>query len=491
MTFEKLTPKQKKIFKWCYSDDYKAIVCDGAVRSGKTICMITSFVLWAMKNFNGANFGICGKTIASAERNIVHPLETIVDITAYFKVQYKRGSQNAIIIEGNGIKNTFYVFGGKDQSSYQLLQGITLSGIFFDEVALMPENFVQQGLARCLSVENAKYWFNCNPESPSHWFYQEWILNADMRKALHLHMLMSDNPTISEKQLKEAEMQFTGVFYDRYIKGLWVLAEGLIYAMYEKALVSPPEGKAEQYVLSIDYGTLNAFAALLWAKYGNVWYCVDGYYYSGRDTGAQLTDEEYAQHIDSKFGKYSTEWEKLRVIVDPSAASFITLLKKRLKYKVIPADNAVLDGIRETATALQTDKIRISPKLDFVIKEFQGYVWDDKANEDRPIKVNDHCLTGDTLVLTENGEKPISELVGTSGKVWSYNTDTKQPELKQYADCRLTQKQAQIYRIELEDGRYIRCTGEHPILTDKGYKRADELTADDSIIEVVCDDIIL
>ena len=181
MTFKKLSPKQKTVFKWCYKDDYKAIICDGAVRSGKTICMITSFILWAMRRFDGATFGICGKTVRSAERNIIMPLQSIVDITHYFKVTYTR-SVNLLTIEGMGKKNYFYVFGGKDESSYMLIQGITLSGVFFDEVALMPRSFVEQAVTRTLSVEQAKLWFNCNPDNQFHWFYTEWIQKADEKK---------------------------------------------------------------------------------------------------------------------------------------------------------------------------------------------------------------------------------------------------------------------------------------------------------------------
>lgn len=393
MTFEKLSLKQARVFKWCYKDDYKALICDGAVRSGKTVCMIAAFVLWAMYEYNGANFGICGKTIASAERNIIMPLQSIADITHYYNVKYLRGTQNSVIISNGEKKNTFYIFGGKDSSSYQLLQGITLSGIFFDEVALMPENFVQQGLARCLSVENAKYWFNCNPESPAHWFYREWILKADDKNALHLHFLMEDNPIISAKQIEEAKRQFTGVFYDRYILGLWKLAEGLIYPEFEKAIKEPPkQAHYDKYVLSIDYGTLNAFAAILWGRQGGKWYAFDGYYYSGRETGIQKTDEEYGNIIDSKFERYSSDYEKLTVIVDPSAASFITLLKKKTRYKVIPADNAVLDGIRETATAIHNELIFISPTLKEWKSEAEGYVWDDNQTEEKPIKINDHYM---------------------------------------------------------------------------------------------------
>lgn len=403
MTFEKLSKKQKQIFKWCYNTDHKAIICDGAVRSGKTVCMITSFVLWAMREFNGANFGICGKTIASAERNIVHPLESIIDITAYFKVKYKRGSQNELIIKNGDRKNTFYIFGGKDVSSYQLLQGITLSGIFFDEVALMPENFVQQGLARCLSVENAKYWFNCNPESPHHWFYQEWVLQTAKRNALHIHMLMGDNPTISEKQLKEAEMQFSGVFYERYILGLWVMAEGLIYPMYEKAFEEPPESKAEAYALSIDYGTMNAFAVTLWGKYGPVWWGIDEYYYSGRDAGATKTDDEYYQDIEKFLDERGIE-SRLYTVIDPSAASFIALLRKNTKrYNVKKANNDVLKGIELTAVAMQRGIIKFSPKCKNTKKEFGGYVWDESAIEDRPVKVNDHAMDNIRYFVATSG----------------------------------------------------------------------------------------
>ncbi len=231
MTFEKLSTRQKQVFRWCYGNRYKAIICDGAVRSGKTVCMTASFILWAMKEFDGAIFGICGKTVRSAERNIVVPLTSIVDITAYFRVSYSR-SVNLLTVEGDGHKNSFYVFGGKDESSYMLIQGITLSGVLFDEVALMPRSFVEQAITRTLSVSGAKLWFNCNPESPLHWFYTEWVCRAEERNALHLHFLMSDNPILSREQLDAADKMFTGVFHDRYIKGLWTNAEGVIYRTF-------------------------------------------------------------------------------------------------------------------------------------------------------------------------------------------------------------------------------------------------------------------
>lgn len=395
MTFKTLSEKQKQVFQWWNKTDYKAIICDGAVRSGKTMCMITSYIHWAMRNFNGCNFGVCGKTVASAERNIQRPLMGIADITHYYKLKYLKGT-HLLIVESKSKKhkaiNYFWIFGGKDESSYTLLQGITLSGIFLDEVALMPESFVNQAMARTLSEKQSRYWFNCNPESPTHWFYVKWILNTEKRNALHIHFLMSDNPVLSEKELKQAESNFTGVFYQRYIQGLWVAAEGLIYPMYNEAIGEPPENAlVSEYIMSIDYGTQNAFAALMWAKINDIWYAVDEYYYSGRAEKISKTDEQYAQDID-KFTEPYRGGEKMKTIIDPSAASFITTLRQRKLYRVFPAKNEVIDGIRNTATAMQTGKIKISNECVNWKWEVQNYVWNGSEVEDVPAKINDHAM---------------------------------------------------------------------------------------------------
>ena len=389
MTFKKLSAKQKRIFRWPYSDDYSAIICDGAVRSGKTICMITSFILWAMRRFNGATFGICGKTVRSAERNIIMPLQSIVDVTAYFKLTYTR-SINLLTVEGNGRKNYFYVFGGKDESSYMLIQGITLSGVLFDEIVLMPQSFVEQAITRTLSVQGAKLWFNCNPDTKYHWFYREWILNTEMHDALHLHFLMQDNPILTPEMIATAERQFTGVFHDRYIRGLWVAAEGLIYPQQAAGanVVATTQRDYTAYYVSMDYGTLNPCSMGLWGHCGGVWYRVREYYHSGRDTQKQLTDDEY-------YSKLLTLCDGLKikaVVVDPSAASFITLVKRHGQFNVIPAKNDVVSGIRFTAECFSTNRIMINDCCTATIDEFSAYAWDDKSNYDRPLKQHDHAM---------------------------------------------------------------------------------------------------
>lgn len=379
------------MLKWAHLTKFKnrkAIICDGSVRSGKTVSMILGFVHWAMRFFDGKNFGICGKTISSTERNIILPLLNMPDITDYYSLQYIRGENKRIVIRSGSHTNTFFIFGGKDESSYTLVQGITLSGVLFDEVALMPKSFVDQAVARTLSEPEARYWFNCNPESAEHWFYKEWICNTRQKKALHLHFTMQDNPILSPEQIADAERLYTGVFYNRYIKGLWCVAEGLIYPMFDKAVhvKSLPHPQGEWYV-SVDYGTLNAFSAGLWCYDGTTAYRVAEYYYSGREQKRQRTNTQYLQSIQQLTAGKSIS----AVIVDPSAASFIAELRQA-GFLVRKGKNDVVEGIRRTAAALEQGKLLFSPDCKNSFREFALYRWDESSSQDRPIKENDHAM---------------------------------------------------------------------------------------------------
>ena len=385
------------MLKWAHLTKFKnrkAIICDGSVRSGKTVSMILGFVHWAMRFFDGKNFGICGKTISSTERNIILPLLNMPDITDYYSLQYIRGENKRIIIRSGSHTNTFFIFGGKDESSYTLVQGITLSGVLFDEVALMPKSFVDQAVARTLSEPEARYWFNCNPESAEHWFYKEWICNTRQKKALHLHFTMQDNPILSPEQIADAERLYTGVFYNRYIKGLWCVAEGLIYPMFDKAVHvthHPELQPGGDYYISCDYGTLNPTSTGLW------YLQPDGhairlreYYYDGRKTKTPRTDEEHYAALKQLAGDVAG---KVRaVIVDPSAASFIECIRRHGLFRVWQADNSVLNGIRDTSSLLQMQYLHICDNCTDIIREFSLYRWDESATEDRPIKENDHAM---------------------------------------------------------------------------------------------------
>ena len=379
-----ISPKQKKILAFSYSK-YDAIICDGAVRSGKTSIMMWAFVSWAMENFSGQSFGICGKTVDSCTKNIIVPFTVMALAKEKYTLRW-RSSHKILEVRRGAVTNYFEVFGGKDESSYTLIQGRTLAGVLLDEVVLMPRSFVEQALTRC-SVDGAKLWFSCNPDNPMHWFYTDWIKRARERNALYLHFEMTDNPGLSQKTLERYQTMFSGVFYDRYVRGKWCVAEGLVYEFGEEQITDDiPQGG--EYYISVDYGTLNPFSAGLWCIDGGKAVRIAEYYYSGRDSKVQKTDEDYCDAIIELAGDKPVR----HVIVDPSAASFITALRRRGNFSVREAKNDVLDGIRLTYRMLKNGQIKIHKNCKDAIREFGLYRWDDKSTTDKPIKENDHAM---------------------------------------------------------------------------------------------------
>lgn len=380
-----ISDKQKKILAFPYSE-YDAIICDGAIRSGKTSIMTVAFIDWAMREFSGQRFGICGKSVDSATKNIILPYMALTYARKKYNLRFKR-AEKVLIVSRGAVKNYFEVFGGKDESSFALIQGRTLAGVFLDEVALMPRSFVEQALARC-SVEGARLWFSCNPDTPEHWFYKDWIMRVQERNSLYLHFAMRDNPSLSEKVLKRYESLYSGVFYQRYIEGKWTVAEGLVYSFGE-ANITDEIPEYGEYYISCDYGTLNPFSAGLWCVLdGGRAVRIKEYYYDGRGERSQKTDEEYYRELVKLAGDKPIR----SVVVDPSAASFIACIRSKRQFKVMKANNDVLNGIRTTANLLKSGKILIYRECRDTIREFSLYRWDEKAPEDRVIKENDHAM---------------------------------------------------------------------------------------------------
>lgn len=373
---------------WWLKDNekYDGIICDGAVRSGKTLCMSVSFFTWAMVNFSGAQFAVCGKTIASVRRNITAPVLPLL-VSLGFEVSEKI-SRNLVEIAAFGHRNKFYFFGGRDEGSAALIQGITLGGVLLDEVALMPRSFVEQALARC-STEGAKFWFNCNPEHPMHWFHEEWIMKAKEKNILYLHFVMRDNPSLSPSTLARYERLYTGVFRERFILGRWVAARGCVYPMFsaQKHIVKPP-AEFEKYIISCDYGTVNPSSFGLWGLAVDKWYRIGEYYHDSRKTGERRTDGEHYEKLCELAGEREID----SVIVDPSAASFIEYIRRERRFHVIPAHNDVLDGIRRVQDALRDGRILFSAECKDTIREFGLYRWSEKSGSDSVIKENDHAM---------------------------------------------------------------------------------------------------
>ena len=390
MSFVPFSKKQLQVLSWWTPSKLTAkcdgIICDGAVRSGKTLCMSISFVAWAMLRFKNTSFAVCGKTIKSVKRNVAVPLlHALQDIG--FDVSEKISS-NLFEVSLNDTKKTFYLFGGRDESSAALIQGMTLGGVLFDEVVLMPRSFVEQAIARC-SLENSKLWFNCNPEYPQHWFHREWIQKTKEKNICYIHFTIDDNPSLSQKIRERYKNLYSGSFYDRFVLGKWVATEGLVYPFMsdDGMFCDIPKDNFSQFDVSCDYGTVNPASFGLWGLLGDTWYRIREYYYNSRVEGSSRTDEEHYSGLCQLIGdrKIST------VVVDPSAASFIEVIRRHGKYTVKPAKNNVLDGIRQTSTALKQGKIKICKNCRDSISEFGLYRWD-TGGKDSPVKENDHAM---------------------------------------------------------------------------------------------------
>ena len=375
-----ISAKQKMILAFPYSK-YDALICDGAVRSGKTSIMMWAFVKWAMENFSGQRFGVCGRTVDSCTKNIIIPFTAMSLAKERYIMRWRRGDK-VLEIRRGAVTNYFEVFGGKDEGSAALIQGRTLAGVLLDEVVLMPRSFVEQALTRC-SVDGAKLWFSCNPGSPQHWFYTEWIKRHRERNTLYLHFEMTDNPGLTQKTLERYQSMFSGVFYDRYIRGLWVIAEGLVYPMFSREKnVTNERGGPGKYYISIDYGTQNPTAFGLWRVNGSSAVMEKEYYHSGRATNRQKTDEEYYQDLEQFAEGYKIE----RIIIDPSAASFAECIRRHGKFAVWKANNSVLDGIRLTGALLQSGRLKFHESCVHAFEEFGLYSWEKDTPEDAVIK---------------------------------------------------------------------------------------------------------
>jgi PBSX family phage terminase large subunit len=406
MEIKKFSPKQAEILKFAYNDE-ETLVCDGAVRSGKTIVMSLGFVLWGMSNFDRCNFAICGKTVSNAERNILRPFQQIEGMP--FTLQYKI-SNRMLTVKCGKKENYFYLFGGKDESSYALIQGLTLVGVLFDEVALMPQSFVDQAIARTLSFANAKIWFNCNPESPNHWFYKEWITNPE-RKYKHLHFLMNDNPILTEKEIQRAESLFTGVFYDRYIKGLWVRAEGIIFPEFANdpsRWIIKPEDVPKRFrtvECGFDIGGNGSAYALTCTGQG-----YDGTQYKLKAEKRQA-DEMTMDDIEKFVVEFCEDCEKqygvnIEMINCDHIAVIVNTINDNTKYRAGLCYKPPLpDRVFLYSKLFATDKIKfVDGMCDDLIDEMQNLVFDERAEDARPLDDGSMQIdTWDSNIYSESG----------------------------------------------------------------------------------------
>lgn len=411
-----ISPKQAKILAFPYSK-YDALICDGAVRSGKTSIMMWAFVRWAMENFSGQRFGVCGRTVDSCTKNIIVPFTAMSLAKERYIIRWRRGDKVMEVRRG-AVTNYFEVFGGKDEASYTLIQGRTLAGVLLDEVVLMPRSFVEQALARC-SVDGAKLWFSCNPGSPHHWFYQEWIKRHRERNALYLHFEMRDNPGLSEKTLARYENMYAGIFYDRYVRGLWVAAEGVVYKDFanntEKYLIDDPLKWAEEQgtefsVISIgvDFGgtkSATKFQATGITKDHRV-VALEEEYIKNEEIDPDALNRRFAtfaQMVTSKYGYSQTRADSAETVLirglDHTAQKMRlgTQVKNALKLQIT-------DRIRLVVLLMKQGRFKVSRSCPHLIDALQTAIYDPDKFEDE--RMDDGTSDIDSLDAFEYSIEP-------------------------------------------------------------------------------------
>lgn len=410
-----ISQKQKKILAFPYSN-YDAIICDGAVRSGKTSIMMVAFIDWAMREFSGQRFGICGKTVDSATKNIIVPYISMSYAKQRYTLRWRR-SDKLLEVKRGAVTNWFEVFGGKDESSFMLIQGRTLAGVLLDEVALMPESFVNQALARC-SVDGARLWFSCNPDNPNHWFYNGWIKRRRERNALYLHFSMTDNPSLSEKTLQRYDSMYSGVFYQRYIQGLWVAAEGLVYQDFanntEKYLIDDPlewsrknQTRFTTIMIGVDFGgngSANKFQATGITPQGVVVALEEDYIKGEVDPDAlNRKFSTFCKTIDGKYGSSQTRADSAEQILirglrhTAQRESLCTQIKNALKMPIN-------DRIMLTLLLMKQGRLFVSRSCQHLIEALQTAVYDPKKFED--VRLDDGTTDIDSLDAFEYSIEP-------------------------------------------------------------------------------------
>jgi len=479
--------EQKYVYANC---DARINILDGPVRSGKTVSSICAWTKYIATAPPG-DLVMTGKTIAALYRNIIRPMEDMLGSD----IKYTNTKDNRVIqLWGREI----FCFGANDERSEGKIRGSTFAGAYGDEITLWPETYFKMLMSR-LSVAGSKFIGTTNPDNPQHWLkvdYIDKIKTFNIKDRINGRVFnwpIERNTHLPKEYIIDIKKEYTGLWYKRFILGEWCVAEGAIYDFFDEELhVGKNMPDARYHIVSVDYGTGNPTSFGLYGVNPNttpkIWR-KRGYWWDSRKESRQKTDAEYVEDMEEFLGKDTPdEIKPYKVIVDPSAASF-KLALMRAGYFVVDADNSVIDGIRTQACMLQTGQYMIEdhPSNAPCIKEYYGYIWDEnvaKKGEDKPKKEGDHCLVGETLVDTAEGQVMIKNLIGKEGFVHCYDTTTKKPTIKRFYNARKTREKMSVFKLKLKSGKVLYCTSDHKILSLDKWKLAEHLNQGEKVVSI-------
>lgn len=462
-------------------------VAEGAVRSGKTIDNLTAFAYLIDRGVPDRIHLVTGSTVGNAKLNVGDANGYGLEYIFRGRCKWTTYKDNpALAIRSHGREYIVVFAGGGLANSYKRIRGNSYGMWLATEVNLHHESMIREAFNRQLAAKVRRVFWDLNPTSPGDWIYRRHIdrfAETYGEGYNYQHFTIHDNASIPSDRIEEIERQYVPgtIWHRRDILGERCIAEGLVYQMDAERYVCKPGDVPEsggRWYVSIDYGITNPFAALLWYVTYEKAYITAEYYFDSSEEGYSRTDSEHLDAVESLVGDRIID----EIIIDPSATSFKEEMYRRRKWDYRNADNSVRDGIPVTYQMLHEGHIKISETCANTLREMQLYRWDPNANGDSVVKRDDHCITGDTLIATEHGDIPIAELVGKSGMVWSH--DGERAVLKPFHDVRMTREMAEVYEIATEDGRTLRCTGDHLIMTERGWVECKNLTKSDRIVSL-------
>jgi PBSX family phage terminase large subunit len=385
-----LQPFSRKQLEVIATSNARINVLTGPVRSGKTLSSIVRWIEYLYSAPEG-DLLMSGKTKHTIKRNVLNDMFDLIGNGNY----HYNSSEGVVHAFGRKI----HIVGANDEQAEGRIRGMTIAGWYDDESTLKPESFITQGLAR-MSVKGAKCFWTTNPDSPYHYLYTDYITNTEVLNdgiVKVFNFEMDDNLSLDEEYKTSLKKLYKGLWYKRNILGLWVLAEGAVYDMFEDAHIigdsKMPHGFS-RYFIGIDFGTSNATVFLLIGQSGDNLYVLDEYYWDSRQTGRQKTVVQYSKDLEAFMGRNGLQ-SNVRIFIDPSASPLIVQLRQDGVSGIVQADNDVGDGIAAVSSALSQNKLLIHEKCAMTIKEFYSYTWDPKAQkrgQDKPMKQFDHAM---------------------------------------------------------------------------------------------------
>lgn len=420
--FKPFSEQQRRLIHWwrpvAVTSVNNYVIADGSIRSGKTIAMIIGFLTWSQEMFKGESFILAGKTMGALKKNVIRPMIQMLEAWGW-SYDYIRSGTDARIEIG---ANTYYLYGANTEASQDALQGLTAAGAYADEAALFPKSFIDQMIARC-SVDGWKVWMNCNPAGPHHYICEEYLCEEELRrkKVYHLHFTMDDNLSISLKRKEEYKNAWPhgSVFYKRFILGLWVAADGLIYQQFadnvNEYLIDREyldNHKIIYATIGVDFGgtkSAHSFTLTGFTEGYKQVIVLDEYYCKKRINPEQL-DSDFIDFVRRALTKYKV----YEAYCDSAEQTLIAGLEAACvrAHIAVEIKNAIKGPINNRIafynSLIAQRRWKIMKHCTHIIEAFEQAVYDDKKkNED--VRLDDGLMNVDSLDSTEYSTESVQE----------------------------------------------------------------------------------